>query len=312
MMTRDELLLAGISKESRVIEIGPSYSPLAPKREGWNTFIVDHTTREELVAKYREHGKDVDRIEAVDYVWQGGSLADALPDQCGSFDAFIASHVIEHSTDIVAFLQAAQRLIKPDGVIVLAVPDKRKCFDFYRHPSTTADAIAAFEDRRDRHSLRTHLDYMMQMSWKGRGPAWHQDDTRPAGLLISLEEIKTKTSIRYATEYVDAHGWVFVPSSFKLMLLELSQLGYLDLRIETLVERPDTEFLVRLRVGAEKIPAEEVAQRRQALHNAILIEIAEQTRQIVGSPLFPAPAAEQPVAPMPRKRRWLRLRVNRA
>jgi SAM-dependent methyltransferase len=311
-MTRAELLLSGISKTSRVIEIGPSYSPLAPKREGWDAFIVDHASREELVLKYREHGKDIDRIELVDYVWSGGSLADKLPEHCGSFDAFIASHVIEHSTDIVAFLQAAQKLIKPDGVIALAVPDKRKCFDFYRHPSTTADAIAAFEDRRDRHNLRTHLDYMMQMSLKGRDPAWHHNDTRPAELLLGLEEMKTKISLRYATEYVDAHGWVFVPSSFKLMLLELSQLGYLDLRIDSLIERPDTEFLARLRVGAERIPAEEIARRRQALHNAILIEIAEQTRQIAGSPLFRAPAVEQPVAPMPRKRRWPRLRINRA
>jgi SAM-dependent methyltransferase len=311
-MTREELLLSGISKASRVIEIGPSYSPLAPKRQGWDAFIVDHATREELVVKYREHGKDVDRIEAVDYVWRGGSLADALPEQCGSFDAFIASHVIEHSTDVITFIQAAQRLIKPDGVIVLAVPDKRKCFDFYRHPSTTADAIAAFEDRRDRHNLRTHLDYMMQMSWKGRGPAWHQEDTRPAELLLGLEEIKTKLSLRYATEYVDAHGWVFVPASFKLMIFELTLLGYLNVRIDNLIEMPATEFLVHLRLGAESIPAEEIASRRQALQNAILVEIAEQTRQIAGSALFPAPATEQQSAPRSWKRRWPWPRINRA
>lgn len=311
-MTREQLLLFGISKASRVIEIGPSYSPLAPKREGWDAFIVDHATREELVVKYREHGKDVDRIEHVDYVWNGGCLADGLPEQCGTFDAFIASHVIEHSTDIVTFLQAAQRLIKPQGVIVLAVPDKRKCFDFYRHPSTTADAIAAFEERRDRHNLRTHLDYMMQMSWKGRAPAWHQDDIRPAELLLGLEEIRTKISLRYATEYVDAHGWVFVPANFKLMILELTLLGYLNVRIDKLIEMPATEFLVHLRLGAESITAEEVASRRQELQNATLIEIAEQTRQIAGSPLFRAPLTEQPSVTKSRKRRWPRLRISRA
>lgn len=94
--------------------------------------------------------------------------------------------------------------------------------------------------------------------------------------------------------------------------MELSQLGYLDLRIESLIERPNTEFLARLRVGAEQLSAEEIAARRQALHNGILIEIAEQTRQIAGSPLFPAPATEQQSAPRSRKGRWPRLRINRA
>jgi Domain of unknown function (DUF4214)/Methyltransferase domain len=126
MPTRNEILLAPVPRTGHIIEIGPSFRPIAPKGEGWNTRSLDHTTREGLIAKYRGHpGVDVNRIEEVDFVWAGGSLIDAVPASLhGTFDAFVASHVIEHTPDLIAFLDAAGALLKPDGVVVLAIPDK--------------------------------------------------------------------------------------------------------------------------------------------------------------------------------------------
>ena len=115
-MSRAETLLAPLDRSARIIEIGPSYNPIAPKAAGWNTSTLDHTTRASLVEKYRGHpGVDVDRIEEVDFVWTSGSVADAVPsDLHGTFDAFIASHVIEHTTDLVGFLDAAATLARPE------------------------------------------------------------------------------------------------------------------------------------------------------------------------------------------------------
>src|SRR4051812_34825559 len=106
MPTRSEILLAPVPRGGRVIEIGPSFNPLAPKAAGWDTRTLDHLTREGLVAKYTGHpGVDVSRIEDVDYVWSCGLLSDAVPQAMhGTFDAFIASHVIEHTPDLIAFL----------------------------------------------------------------------------------------------------------------------------------------------------------------------------------------------------------------
>ena len=59
-------------------------------------------------------------IEPVDFVWTGGSLSDAVqPEQHGSFDIFLASHVIDHTPDLIAFLDVAQALLKQDGIFVL-------------------------------------------------------------------------------------------------------------------------------------------------------------------------------------------------
>jgi hypothetical protein len=94
-------ILAEISRGARVLELGPSYSPIAPKSEGWDSCTVDHASREALVEKYRsDPSVDVSRIEEVDVVWDEGPLDEALPATClGTFDAFIGSHVLEHIPD---------------------------------------------------------------------------------------------------------------------------------------------------------------------------------------------------------------------
>lgn len=279
-MNRAQQLLRSLSKDARIVEIGPSFSPLAPKRDGWKTFVIDHAPREELIRKY--HDQTIDRIEAVDCVWTGGSIADAVPvDRHGSFDAFIASHVIEHTPDIVSFLRAAETLLRPDGVVILAVPDKRKCFDVFRSLTGTADAIAAFLEKRDRHSLRTQIDYGLNMALKdGSAGAWSGADRRPAIPVNPLTDEAQWRAAAQAPDYVDAHAWVFVPSSFSLMILELSQLGYLDLRVEDSLEMEATEFFVWLRKGARRLPPDQTRSRRSTLMHRVIVELADQKRQL--------------------------------
>lgn len=286
-MDRAALLLRDLTKEARLVEVGPSFNPLAPKRDGWNAFTIDHASREALVEKYAAHpAVDPSRIEAVDFVWVGGSFADAVPaDRHGSFDAVIASHVIEHTTDVVTFLKAAETLLRPDGVIVLAIPDKRKCFDFYRNPSTTADAVAAFLEKRERHDARTQFDYASRMALKGGGPGWHSLDVRDACLSNPLDQAPQWLDAAASPSYVDAHNWVFVPASFQLMIVELVAMGYLGLWVEAVAEAHDTEFYAWLRKGVGPGPAGDLQGRRKFLLDRIVIELAEQSRQIVGSPL---------------------------
>ena len=179
-MNRSEILLRGVSKSSKVIEIGPSYNPLAAKRDGWDVLTVDHDDRGGLVAKYASDPTvDTSRIEDVDYVWRDGSLLDVVPTtKHGTFDAFIASHVIEHTTDVISFLKAAESLLRPDGVIILAVPDKRKCFDLFRAPSSTSAALLAYNERRTRHTAATHFDCAAFIANKDTDTGWTIDDTR--------------------------------------------------------------------------------------------------------------------------------------
>ncbi|MGU3539931.1 class I SAM-dependent methyltransferase [Methylobacterium sp. A54F] len=305
-MTREATLLRGLPRDGRVIEIGPSYNPLAAKRDGWNAFTVDHASREGLVAKYAsDPSVDTARIEEVDFVWSGGSLAEAVPpEQHGSFDAFIASHVIEHTTDVVTFLQAAETLVKPDGVIILALPDKRKCFDFYRHPSTTIDAITAFDEKRSRHDRRTQFEYGLRMANRAGSAGWAIDDSRAAVLAVPFDHAQGWLRVAEQPGYVDAHNWVFVPASFELLVLELAGLGYLDLRVEAVEEAVVTEFYAWLRKGREPLTPDAMQARRHVLMDRIVVELAEQSRQIPGSPLHEAGQRAPAPTPAPRPPWW--------
>ncbi|GGF74831.1 hypothetical protein GCM10007301_38370 [Azorhizobium oxalatiphilum] len=281
-MDRRALLLSGLGKTDKVMEIGASYNPLVPKAEGWNVFIADHDTRDGLLEKYGDH-PGASRIEEVDYVWSDGDLSEAIPaDQHGTFDAFIASHVIEHTTDVVSFLRSAQTVVSAGGAIILAVPDKRKCFDFYRPVSTTGDAIAAHRERRTRHNAKTQFDASVFCVSKG-GHGWPIDDLRAPHLEHDFGAALDTLDLANSSEYVDAHNWIFTPASFELMILELAALGFLDMRVEFVAEAPAVEFHARLRKGRAHLSAEALKARRIELMNRTIMELAEQCRQIPGS-----------------------------
>lgn len=291
-MDRTQKLLAGLSRSARLIEIGPSFSPLAAKSAGWNVFTIDHADRAGLVAKYEHHSSvDTSRIEEVDFVWTGGPLSDAVPvEQHGTFDAFIASHVIEHTTDIVEFLRSAQTLLQPNGLVILAAPDKRKCFDSFRPVSTTGAAVAANVEGKKRHGLSTFIDHFLYQARKTDAPGWHIADTQPQRLHSGVEVITQAVSWAARSDYTDAHQWVFTPSSLHLMIVELAAAGLLDLRVERVEEAEFTEFFVWLRKGAESASPEVLAEQRLRLMNQVVIELAEQARQVPGSPLALAEA----------------------
>lgn len=155
------MLLAPVPRGGKIIEIGPSISPIAPKSAGWNSYALDHLSREGLVAKYEGHPQvDVSRIQEVDFIWTGGPLSSAIPPELhGSFDALVASHVIEHTPDLLAFLGSAETLLKSTGVVILAIPDKRYCFDYFQTVTTTGQVLAAWTERRVRHDRWFGFDY---------------------------------------------------------------------------------------------------------------------------------------------------------
>jgi hypothetical protein len=280
---RAEILLAPVPRSALIIEIGPSYNPIAPKAEGWNTKTLDHTNREGLIAHYRgEPGVDVDRIEEVDFIWSGGPLSEALPTALhGTFDAFVASHVIEHTPDLIAFLEAAAVLLKSDGVVVLAVPDKRYCFDYFQPLTTTGQLLAAHAERRARHTPRLAFDHFAYAVKNGGVGAWGQHPTREMRFFYPIEEArKLFASIEANEEYIDLHAWRFTPASFQLLLLELARLGETDWRVDRITPANGCEFYAWLRRGGAASVASltetDLAAQRVALLRSTLLETKEQ------------------------------------
>jgi hypothetical protein len=139
---RKERVLASIDRKGLGIEIGPNHDPIAPKREGFRVHIIDHASREELVAKYSAHRIPHDRIEEVDFVWRGGSYVE-LTGRPGQYDWIIGSHLVEHMPDLIGFLAECDALLKDGGVLALVIPDKRYIFDRFRPITGLARVIDA-------------------------------------------------------------------------------------------------------------------------------------------------------------------------
>jgi SAM-dependent methyltransferase len=229
---------------------------------------------------------DPDLIEPVDFVWTGGALSDPVPtEHRGTFDAFIASHVIEHTPDLVAFLRTAETLLKPDGRVILAIPDKRVCFDYYRPSSTIGDVLEAHRQQRTRHSTKTLWDHRSHQVVKRLGrPGWSRFDQTETRFVCNFAEAKRLADRADSNEYVDAHAWVFVPASFELIILQLARLGLVDWQVERTEAAPVTEFYAWLRRGGQAaamaMTEAEFSQVRLRLLDAMLVELFEQSQQL--------------------------------
>ena len=295
LTTRQQTLLGGLDPASRLVEIGPSYNPIAPKAAGWKTTTIDHATRAHLIDKYRGHpGVDVNRIEDVDFVWTSGSLADAVPAHLhGTFDAFIASHVIEHTTDLVGFLDTAATLLAETGVVILAVPDKRYCFDYFRPLTTTGDVLDAHAAERSRHTRRNLFNHRAYVVKNAESGAWGQGPVQDLDFFHSFEEAVEMFETAGegpGAPYVDSHAWQFTPASFELLLLELARIGETDWRVDRITPAIGCEFYAWLRRGgraAAAVSAPELQARRLALLKRTLIETREQIDRLLYHPATP-------------------------
>jgi len=206
------------------LEIGPSYNPVVSKASGARVEVVDHASTEQIRAKYRDvPGVNADRIEDVDFVIDGGRRLRDVVGKPSFYDYVIASHVIEHTPDMISFLQDCDCLLKAGGHLLLAIPDKRYCFDVYRPISTTGDVLQAFVEGRTRHPAGKAFDHVSSLAiLTAQGERTLQNSVAAAYDLFKL--------VQNSSDYHDIHAWQYTPSSFRLIVQDLNALGLLQLR----------------------------------------------------------------------------------
>lgn len=212
------------------LEIGPSYNPLLPKAEGYNVEILDHASQDALREKYgRDPAADVSRIEPVDHVSDGRSMREVIGRE-QFYDFIVASHVIEHTPDMIGFLQDCESLLKPGGVLALAVPDMRFCFDHYKSPTSLGEIVEAHAERRTRHTRASLFDHGAYFCEMDGAAGWPRVSEGTPQLKFGLAQA-VRLSSRFDTgAYVDNHAWQFVPSSFRMIVEDLHELGELKFR----------------------------------------------------------------------------------
>lgn len=245
-------LLDGIDVASaRGLELGPLTSPVV-RRDAGDVRYLDHVTTEELRARYATHeGFDVEAIVPIDYASSGGSMRAAVGSDA-PFDYVIASHVIEHVPDLIAWFHDLRGVLGDAGVVSLAVPDHRRCFDALRAPSSSAEVVAAHLAGASVPSPRQVFDHVASaVSWHGV-IAWNEEP--PFAELRAVhaehEALHGATQVSTSGDYIDVHCWVFTPSSFTRLVSTLRRLGLLPFRLERCSDTIGGEFFARLRCAA--------------------------------------------------------------
>jgi SAM-dependent methyltransferase len=245
--TRQSKVFYLLDKKGLGLEIGPSHNPFAPKKMGYNVHVLDHASADELKRKYQGHGVNLDNIEDVDFVWNGEPLP-KLIGRISCYDWIIASHVIEHVPDFVSFLQQCYSLLKPEGVLSLAIPDKRFCFDNLSLCSSIGNILDAYYEKRKKPTHGQVFEHFANASKRNGHIVWGPDGLGDAdGLVHSFAEARDQWDKSVSdNEYIDVHCWRFTPSSFRLIISDLQSLGLIKIGIKSEFETVGCEFFVSL------------------------------------------------------------------
>ena len=239
--------------QGRGLEVGPLARAIVGRDEA-DVSYVDVLDRDGLVQHYAgDPNVPADAIPEIDYhlIQEDGrtlSLAEAVKGGA-PFDWVMASHVIEHVPDLIGWLAQLAEVVVDDGVLVLAVPDRRYCFDAHRPPTTVGQLVAAHEAGDIRPSIAAVYDYFscsvdvdVRALWKGSAPTYSRR-------IHTLDEARLHVERTQAGEYVDCHVWLFSPDSFLNQMSELRRTGRSAWAVDLIVPTPrnDLEFQVRMR-----------------------------------------------------------------
>lgn len=286
-MRRQDKMLAGIDKTGLGLEVGPGYNPILPKHAGWNVLSVDHADQAALIEKYRQLGVDTASIEPVDIVWCDGALHEAVPESLlGQFDFCLASHVIEHIPNPIAFFQSMARVLKPGGVLSLAVPDKRYTFDFFQPATSTADWLHAWKRGATVHSRRAIFQHIAYTAHLHGAITWSRF-YRSSPLTLFTPDLRAAfnafehMSEEAGSPYIDCHAWHFTPASFALIVLELSFLGLIPMTVKADFPTKGCEFYISfINVPPQAQCEADLTQQRLRLLERVVREQAGQWRAL--------------------------------
>lgn len=158
------------------LELGPGHQPFPLPYPGIRVRYVDRWKPDENVSLFPELGEDavfpVPDIVA-DLNVEGLSM---LPD--AGEDFVIASHVLEHLVDPLAQLAEIHRVLRPGGIALVLLPDRRLTFDRARQGTALdhliADHAAGVTEPDDAH-LEEFLIYTE--GWNNERDAYKRDTT---------------------------------------------------------------------------------------------------------------------------------------
>jgi SAM-dependent methyltransferase len=170
------------------IEVGALHNPLRVPA-GVKVSYVDRLSVDGL----REHYPELNNVNLVpvDVIADGEQL-DTIDDATQDF--VIANHFIEHCANPILTLENMLRVVRRGGILFIALPDKRQCFDVDRTETTFEHLLKDYED----------------------GPAWsrrgHFEEWTRLVNKVADDEVEKQTNHIMHMDY-SIHYHVFTPDT---------------------------------------------------------------------------------------------------
>ncbi len=243
---RAATLTKNLKLEKQGLEIGPLDKPIVPKK-GTGVLYADHLPTDKLREKYRsdEHVSN-DHIQGIDIVIGPSGLRNAVGSRRCNY--VLASHVIEHIPNPLEWFNEIHEFLEPGGLLSLAIPDKRYCFDRLRGLTTATDWIGTWLQKTTRPTPVQILDFLSNKVEYDGNITWGEN--------VDLHDLKhewhPREALRIAVEsldsdeYQDVHCSVFTPRSFCNLLRQLSVFGLLNFYVADFHDSVGHEFFVQL------------------------------------------------------------------
>jgi SAM-dependent methyltransferase len=224
------------------LEIGcfdqPSLEHLSQK--GIVTHYADYLSESELKKRAAElPGRDPARVPPIEYI-----LSNGYEQINRSYDIVVSHHCIEHQPDLLSHLLSVSEILRPKGLYIASVPDKRFCFDHFLPVSTLIDVLAAFYEKRVKPSFRSVLEhrcFIVEDYNQTSDPLWNCDAGRASrqGFDRAFQEFSN-------SRYVDVHTFQFTSFTFKNIVNQLTRYGYLPPETRIKIYNGISEFYLAL------------------------------------------------------------------
>lgn len=173
---------------------------------------------------------DISKIPEIDYIDPEGDISKVVFEK---FDCAFSSHNIEHQVDLISHLRQVGDILNDNGKFYLLIPDKRYCFDHFIAETPMSDVLATHFSNPSVHDMATVLRMRCEITHNSRAHHWQGQHGRMLAhnnlncYLEALEEIKAANG-----EYIDAHKWRFIPSSFEWIINSLYEMKLIPLKVE--------------------------------------------------------------------------------
>lgn len=263
-MSRIDKIIQHVDTTKLGVEVAPYFAPILAKRDGFKILSMDIFDQKKL----RETALNdplilndwADRIEPVDIVGDASDIGLMMEERglAGKIGYIVSSHNFEHLPNPIKFLRGCSTALEIGGVLSMAVPDCRACFDHFRTPTRLSDWIGAYHRNDKQPNAETLFDF------QSNNGAYMIDGAPTVGCDIATGVLDNfvyrgdllrcyadyLVNVAGPTKYTDAHCTVMFPETLELLLRDCAYLGLIDLEIIEIQQTVGLEFFVHLRKTA--------------------------------------------------------------